>query len=166
MSARLRGMKRFTQSIGLLVIAAFCLCVPAGCNRTTLAPGGTYAGDKALYNADKSITTSYRLFQTFLKWETQYRAVLPVEVSRGADTVRLNAKKWIQTASALRDAYAATPTPQNKDKLQLALNIIDTALAEAAKYMADFQTAAPNKGLVAEPLGSTAPPATAPPAIP
>lgn len=158
-------MKRFTQTIGLLALAVFCLAVPVGCNRTTLAPGGAYAGDKVLYNADKSITTSYRLFQTFLKWELQFRQVLPVEVSRSADTIRLNAKKWIDSASALRDAYANTPSAENKDKLMLALNIIDTALLEASKYMGDFQATAPNKGLNAE-AAATAPPASNPPPTP
>jgi hypothetical protein len=140
-------MKRFTQIIGLLALATICFVGPAGCNKSTLAPAGVYQGDKILYNADKAITTTYKQFDTFLKWELQYRSVLPVEVSRAADTIRLNAKKWIDSASALRDAYAAQPNPANRDKLQLALDLIDTAFDEAVKYMAANQANAPNKGL-------------------
>jgi hypothetical protein len=140
-------MKRFTQVIGLMALAVCCMFGPAGCSKSTLAPAGVYQGDKVLYNADKTITTTYKSFETFLKWETQYRAVLPVEVSRAADTIRLNAKKWIDTAGNLRDAYAAQPTAANRDKLKLALDLIDTAFDEAVKYMAANQSNAPNKGL-------------------
>lgn len=140
-------MNRFNQIIGLLCLAAFCAIGPTGCGKTTLAPAGIYQGDKVLYEADKAITTTYKSFETFLKWETQYRSVLPVEVSRAADTIRLNAKKWIDSAGNLRDAYAASPTGPNRDKLKLTLDLIDTAFDEAVKYMAQNQANAPNKGL-------------------
>lgn len=142
-------MKRFSQIFVLFAVAAICCLGPAGCNRTTLAPAGVYQGDKVLYEADKAITTTYRSFDTFLKWELQYRTVLPVAVSRAADTIRINGKKWIDSASALRDTYAAEPNPQNRDKLMLTLNLINTAFDEAVKYMAENQANAPNKGLTA-----------------
>lgn len=142
-------MKRFTQVIGLIGLAMLCIVGPVGCGKTTLAPAGVYQGDKVLYNAEKTITTSYRLFDSFLKWELQYRSILPVEVSRAADTIRLNAKKWITSAGNIRDAYAANPTAENRDKLKLALDLIDTALSEATVYMANNQANAPNKGLTA-----------------
>lgn len=140
-------MKKLTQIIGLLSLAVLFVAIPAGCGRTTLAPAGVYQGDKTLYAAEKAITSTYKEFQTFVKWESQWRTVLPAEVSQSADRVRLGAKKWIDTASELRDAYVRTPTTENKDKLQLALNIIDAALREAAKYMNDNKANAPNAGL-------------------
>lgn len=139
--------KRFVQFVALFALAAVCFVGPAGCGKTTLAPAGVYHEDKVLYQAEKAITTTYKSFETFLKWETQYRTVLPVEVSRAADTIRINAKKWIDSAGNLRDAYAANPTGPNRDKLKLALDLIDTAFDEAVKYMAENQANAPNKGL-------------------
>lgn len=140
-------MKKLTQIIGLLSLAVLLVAIPAGCGNSTLAPAGVYQGDQTLYAAEKAITTTYKSFETFVKWENDFRSVLPVEVSRSADTIRLNGKKWIDTASALRDAYVRTPKVENKDKLQLSLNLIDTALSEATKYMAANRSNAPNKGI-------------------
>lgn len=140
-------MKKITQIIGLLSLAVLLVAIPAGCGNSTLAPAGLYHGDKTLYAAEKATTSAYKEFQTFVKWEAEWRAVLPVEVSRSADVVRANAKKWIDSAGALRDAYVRTPTAENKDKLELTLNIIDTALREAVKYMSDNKAIAPNNGL-------------------
>lgn len=139
------------RKLRLLLTLAFALFVvtsgPIGC-KSTLAPDGVYQGDKFLYNAEKTITTSYDLLHSFVQWELDYRAILPVEVSRAADTVRIHSKRWVDSAIALRDAYAASPTPQNKDKLVTALNILDTALTEAGKFMVSYKSQAPNAGLV------------------
>lgn len=141
-------MKRLTQIVGLIGFALLCFVGPIGCGKTTLAPAGVYQGDKVLYNAEKTITTSYKLFDSFVSWELQYRSILPVEVSRAADTIRINGKKWITSAGNLRDAYAANPTAANRDNLALSLDLIDAALVEAATYMARNSGQAPNKGLV------------------
>lgn len=140
-------MKRFTQLIGLIGFAVLLVCGPVGCSKTTLSPTGVYQGDKTLYEAEKTIRTVYDQFDTFVTWELQYRAILPVDVSRAADTIRKGSKSWIASAIAARDAYVAVPNAPNKDRLQLTLNLIDTALAEAAKYMIQNQGPAPNRGL-------------------
>ena len=128
-------MKKFRSLLfGVILAASLIFTGPVGCN-ATLDPAGVYQGDNILYNAEKATTTAYKTFDAFLKWEHQHRAILPVEVSRAADVVRLNAKKWIDSAIALRDAYATNPTPENRKKLDTALSILDAALAEAARYM-------------------------------
>jgi len=138
-------MKKFTQIIALVALTIGMLSPigPVACSKTTLSADGVYQGDKTLYSAEKTITTAYKSFDAFLKWEETYRAALPVDVSRAADTVRLNAKKWIDSASAMRDAYASSPTKENRDKLQLTLSLIDTALAESLKYMQANKSIAP-----------------------
>lgn len=140
-------MKKIVQIIGIISLALVCLAVPAGCTKTTLSPNGVYQGDNTLYQAEKAIVTAHKSFQAFLVWETANRAILDVEVSRAADTIRLNEQRWLDSAHALRDAYVATPTAANKDKLQLTLNLINTALLEATKQMAANQKIAPNNGL-------------------
>lgn len=134
---------KFTKLICLVLMSvALVGCGPTGCSNTTLSKDGVYQGDKFLYSAEKTITTAYKSFDSFLRWEETYRAALPVEVSRAADTIRLNAKRWIDSASAMRDAYVSSPTPENRDKLKITLNLIDTALAESLNYMSQ------NKALV------------------
>lgn len=132
--------------LGLAFVMMLAL-LTSGCQNQRLAPEGVYAGDKVLYNAENAIVTAHETFVQFYKWEQQYRAVLPVEVSRAADHMRLNEKRWIDTANAFRDAYKNTPTEENKDKLQLSVNLIRTALSEAAAYMLASQQVAPNQGL-------------------
>lgn len=139
-------MQRMKNS-GLVILMMLAILLPsAGC-KTTLAPEGVYQGDTVLYNAENAIATAHDTFVEFYKWEQQFRAVLPVEVSRAADFMRLNEKKWITTANAFHDAYVATPTPENKDKLELSINLLQTALREAAAYMLAAQQVAPNQGL-------------------
>lgn len=131
----------------MAVLAVSMLGAGAGCKRLTLQEGGVYQGDKLLYNAERATVGAYKSFDAFLRWEEQYRAVLPVEVSRAADNVRKNARSWIDTAGAFRDAYVANPTGDNRDLLKLSLDLIDTALAESAKYMTAYRANAPNAGL-------------------
>lgn len=128
--------KRWLASVMLVVAFTLTAAGPVGCGRTTLSPTGIYQGDNFLYSAEKTIVTSYKSFDAFLKWEETHRNILPVDVSRAADVIRLNAKKWIDSASAFRDVYVQNPTKENRDKLKLTLDLIDTALAEATKYMA------------------------------
>lgn len=135
---------KFSKILPLLTFAVLLFAGLVACNKTTLSPTGVYHGDTTLYAAEKTIVTAHGQFQSFLKWELQYRDILPVEVSRAADVIRINEKKWIDSANALHDAYVATPTAENKDKMQLALNLIDSGLSEAAKYMATHKSKAPN----------------------
>lgn len=138
--------KRWLASV--MLICAFVMAAgPVGCSRTTLSEGGVYQGDQTLYEAEKAIVTAHKSFNAFLTWEMLNRAILSVDVSRVADTIRLNEERWLASAHALRDAYVATPTAENKDKLQLTLNLINTALAEATRHMAANKRMAPNTGL-------------------
>lgn len=137
------SLTRITSFV-LLSLAIFFTCLaPTGCSSTKLAPGGIYQGDAILYTAEKAITTSYKTFHDFVQWEMDYRQILPVEVSRAADVIRVNGKKWITSAEALRDAYVASPTVENKNKLTTTLNIIDAAIAEATKYTTQYKPVAP-----------------------
>jgi hypothetical protein len=141
-------MKMRMKQIGLALFALVLFAGgPSGCKSSRLDPKGVYQGDKFLYEAENAIVTAHDTFRQFLQWELSFRSVLPPEVSRAADFVRLNEEKWISTASALRDAYERTPSPEAKDRLQLSINLIRTALHEAASYMVSNKSRAPNEGL-------------------
>jgi len=110
-----------------------------GCNSNVkLDPAGEYKGDTFLYQTDIAITSSYAVLDTFVTWEYTNRPLLLKSpgVTKFADSIRLNAKHWFDSAHALRTTYAAQPTPENKVNLQKALALIQTALTQAATYMA------------------------------
>lgn len=123
----------------LLAVAFLAPVGPVGC-KASLDKQGVYDGDQALYSADKAIVGSTRILRSFVKWEYDFRATLPVEVSRAADKVRSNADQWVDSAIALRDAYAANPSKDNKLALENSVKLLQTALAEATKYMAQNQS--------------------------
>lgn len=121
--------------LSAFLLSAFCL---AGGGCATLDKSGVYAGDDVLYAADLAITTSYDILHTYVAWEKENRAALArwPEIKQSADAIRRDAPRWFATAHALRDAYAASPTAENRDGLQTALSVLRIALAEAAGYMA------------------------------
>lgn len=120
-----------------ILFLGIALAFSAGCLPQSLDPQGVYQGQLGVYNAERTIVTSYALMDNFLKWEYDNRAAFAStpEVKQFADSIRANGRNWITTAIALTEAYKLNPTDSNRDKLEAALNIIDTALMEATKYM-------------------------------
>lgn len=123
-----------TQLRNLFLLLA-CAGFMAGCG--TLAPEGVYQGDKALYDADLTIATAYDVLHTFVSWEKNNRALLTdfPAVTDYANTVRGGAKRWISSAIAVRDAYAANPTPEGRTALDKALAVLREAVRQASVYM-------------------------------
>lgn len=119
--------------LGLLSLA---LMANAGCTNR-IAADGPYQGDQVLYQADRTIVGAYDLLHTFVKWEFEHRHALTKfpEVTRAADHVRQNAERWITSATALRDAYKANPTDENRAALSHALDVLQAALNEASRYL-------------------------------
>lgn len=143
-------MKRMTQTIGLVLVALALFTVPftgTGCAGGGVSRTSVYQGDNFLFQTEKLSVQAHDLFLEFYRWEKEWRNVLPVSVSRAADFARLNEEKWAHSLNAAHDAYVATPSAENKDKLQLALNLMKTALNEAAFYMLTEKSRAPNSGL-------------------
>lgn len=125
-------MRQKIQLIPLLAALAFL----SACG--TLDPSGPYKGNKVLYDADQVIATSYDLLHTFVTWEFQNRAALASqpEVTKYADYIRVNAPKWFTTAVALRDTYKTASTSANASALSTALQVLQTAVAQATGYLA------------------------------
>lgn len=148
---KLEKFVTFLKHIGLHIGMLLFILLPSafilgGC--APLDPAGIYHGDQALHKAELTITTSYDVIHTYVTWEMENRAALAAypEIKASADTMRLHAKEWFATAHALRDAYAASPTPGNRDALTTALAVLQTALNEAAKYMTQAAANTPPVG--------------------
>lgn len=122
------------RNVGLMLVLTALLCAPA-CR--TLDPTGVYAGDQFLYESELAIVTSYDVVKTFLTWEKANRATLGKwpEIRKAADRLRLDYKRWHDSALALHDVYAAQPTAENRNNLSTAVALLRTALAESQKYM-------------------------------
>lgn len=109
-----------------------------------LATNTVYGDDIYLYRAEKATNDGYKLLDTFLKWEERSRAVLPPEVSRAMDRIRVGMEQWFNSAYAMRDAYVANKTAENRSKLDSALNLIETAITEAIGYFDTYEIASPS----------------------
>jgi len=125
----------------LVAIALLCLaaCVPA-CK--TLAPGGPYNGDTALYQAEYATTTAYTVFDTFLRWEHENRSTLEAaspatakEIRDAADYVRANAKTWINAAIVTIEAYKKVNSPETRAALDAALAKLQSEVLKAITYI-------------------------------
>ena len=90
-----------------------------------------------LYQADQIVAGSADALTAFVKWEHLNRAALAgVPAIRKLSTdIDLNAKQWIASYFAVRDAYMAAPSANGKLSLTGALQVIQTALAQAAVYL-------------------------------
>lgn len=124
--------------IPFLLVALLGLSVTGCANSTKLDPAGVYAGDATLFNADQVIVGTYDVFNTFVTWEYTNRLALSgtPAIKQAADNVRAHGQQWIQSASALRDAYKVSPTADGKTKLLAALTVLQAALNEIAAYYA------------------------------
>lgn len=144
-------MKSIRSSFLFAIVLAAVLVSPIGPTGCSGGPKvsetSVYAGDNFLFQVEKISVQAHDLFLEFYRWEKDNRTVLPVSVSRAADFARSNEKKWADTLNAAHDAYVATPSAQNKDKVQLALNLLKTGLNQAAFYMVANKSVAPNSGL-------------------
>jgi len=109
-------------------------CTQTGCG--TLAPSGVYQGDKTLYDADFAIAGSYDLLHSFVTWEFKNREALTTmpAVKEYADKVRAGARQWVTSAIACRDAYAASPSAENRTNLQKAIAVLREAVVQGTKY--------------------------------
>jgi len=126
---------KFVTIILFALIGLFAM--PACTNTATVDPAGTYKGDAYLYQTDQAVGAAFNLFQVYVTWEYNNRAVLASnpEIKKSADYIRSNVKQWRDSALALRDAYAATPSADNKANLNKVLAVIQAALVQATAYM-------------------------------
>jgi hypothetical protein len=123
-------------ALPLLVIGALLAFGVTGCR--SLAPGGPYEGDKVVFQAETTITTSYELVDTFLAWEKENRTTLAKwpEIRQAADAMRVAYPGYHKSAIALLEAYKSNPGGDDA-QLQRVLALLRTALLQAANHMAN-----------------------------
>jgi len=134
----------------LTYVFAICMTLAEGmlCGcKTRLAEPSPYAGDESLYLADQAIVAAADALDQFTRWEYEHRQALAPwpEIRRTADYIRANARSWIESAMAIRSAYAAAPTDQNRAALQRALRTINEAVSQALVQMTRAGFAAANE---------------------
>jgi hypothetical protein len=135
---------RTTVLFQLAAVLCFALVLGAGgcvhLDKGTPDKPSPYAGDSALFDADQAITTGYDMLHVFVSWEFKNRAQLASvpEIRKAADHVRAHAEEWIDSASKLRDAYAASPTPENRSALADGLRVLRQAIAETTAYLTRY----------------------------
>lgn len=122
-------------ALALMVVLMMGLVGSGTACHRTLAPDGVYQGNMTLYNADKTINSSYKILHSFVLWEYQNRSILPADVSRAADGIRDNAEGLFQSAVNMREAYAKSAAPADASALEQAISVLQQALVEASNYM-------------------------------
>lgn len=140
-----RSKQREQRRVASVISVTSCLILLLATGCAHLAKGtpekpSPYAGDQVLFDADQAITTGYDLLHVFVTWEFKNRAQLASipEIRKAADRVRAHAAEWIDSASALRDAYAASPTPENRSALADGLRVLRQAIAETTTYLTRY----------------------------
>jgi len=133
--------------VKIFVISAFCAVSIVGF--IGCATLDTKA-DAVEVRAEQTVSIAFDTFDTFLKLETQNRAILlkkAPEVVAFADTLRRpvmdNGKQipWgislVESANRTRLAYKSNRTADNKASLLSALAAVESALAETNKQLAN-----------------------------
>jgi hypothetical protein len=102
------------------------------------ATGELKTPDRVLYDCDFAIATAYDALHSAVKLEYDLRQAgqTSPEFKAVADKIRAGAPGWFKSAVAVRDAYAKSPTLENRTALQKALDVLQQAIAEANRYRA------------------------------
>ncbi len=126
-------MKRFL----ILTILALGL---TGCG--TLAPGGAYAGDKALYIADQTDVAAYKVIHSFVSFEYENRAALAghPEIKAAADDIRANARDWFGRYDQARKLYVSIRTPETLAAFNAAVGQLKDAVAKSTNNLLAAQS--------------------------
>jgi hypothetical protein len=107
----------------LLGALAFGLSGCAWFHPQDIKPAAVAQGqDAALVNAERIHASSLGVYKEIITWETQNRAVLPVEVSRAVDKTRREfPKAWREANAILKDYRANRGDPTNVNRIAAAL---------------------------------------------
>lgn len=120
----------------LVLLLALPMLLVGGCR--SLDPAGPYGGDKVLYSADLTISTSYDVIHTMVSWEKQNRAALSAipQVREFADLMRSNYPTYHRAAMSARMVYANSKTKPNQTALALTLDVLREAVRQANQWLA------------------------------
>jgi len=96
----------------------------------------TTGHDPVVVQAERVTELAVDMFDAFLVWEYSNQEALSgtPEVKAMADTIRANGVQWLTTARIMTRAYKQNRTKDNEANLETALEVLQTAMSEAAKY--------------------------------
>lgn len=120
--------------VGVLLAVGLCL---SSCNSAGLDKSGPYAGDQVLYSADQSVATAYDVIDLFLSYDLANKATVSASAHAFAEKLRAQAPGWFKSYTNVRQAYVASPTPDNRLQLTNALAVLTAAVAEARTHIAE-----------------------------
>lgn len=126
----------FLLATGGVAVTGSALFV-TGC--ASILPGN----DAVLVNAERTTALAYDTFDSFLSLErgqeSYIKAVLP-EVHNFANSLRVNAPKYLASARATTEAYRLNRDAANKASLNTAIAILQVALDQVKVYSAQLST--------------------------
>jgi len=141
-------MKKLTSialSVLLPLLAFVAITIPTvpltGCQSTGVAAGS----EAFVVEAEKDLRTSFSVVDAFLQWEASNRAIAGKDVTKVADTLRVEFPKALASARETLRVYKSNRTPENRGNLATWLATVNEAMLQSIKYMpASTATAAYN----------------------
>jgi hypothetical protein len=132
---------KFLRSVPLFLLLSVLAVGTGGSGCGHLAPGGVYAGDRVLYEADSTVVSAYEIFKEFVGWEKTNRDdlwKLSPDIKHAADNIRTNGPQWIDSAIRMREVYKSKPGPDTRTALTAALGVLQQGVIEAVKYSVQY----------------------------
>jgi hypothetical protein len=123
--SEVRGQRSVITLLALAIAFSGCATLPGS--------------DPVVVNSEKTTQVAFDVFDAFVTLEYNNRAQLAAvspEIHKYAEVIRRNGLTWLGTARSLTKAYKTSRTPENKASLLTAVSVLQTAIAEAQKYIA------------------------------
>jgi hypothetical protein len=113
--------------------AIVAIAILAGC--ASLHPGQ----DPVVVRAEQTTQISFEVLNQFVTWERANEVLVGPDVNRFANEIRLHAPVWFTRVRELTKVYKANRSPENKASLLTAIAVIETAMAQAQRVLANSQ---------------------------
>ncbi len=129
------------NSLALLSLLVLASCV-------TTQPGN----DPVVVTAERDTRLAEDTFALVAQTEQQARPTLvaidyklALQIKHGVDLIRVQSKKWVESARLLTKTYKSNRSAANKANLQTALATLEAGLSDAQKYLTQINQITQNK---------------------
>jgi hypothetical protein len=133
-------LKKLIPSIALsFVVATGGIAVTGAPLFLTSCASILPGNDAVLVNAERTTALAFDAFDSFFALERGQEAYIKAnlpEVHKFANSLRVNAPKYLATARVTTEAYRTNRSATNKANLQTATAILQTALSQVQVYTA------------------------------
>ena len=124
-------MKQIKRQLTPVILALFLI----GC--ATVQTGN----DTAVVDAERTTNVAYEAINSFLQIEYQNKTWVKAnapQIHTYANTLRLHAKQWKDSAIALIDTYKTNRSATNKANFQTAIAVLTQAMYQAQQYQSQI----------------------------